>query len=353
MPLSRSCSQRALPSGGEHGSSTNSRLVVVYACDPVTAQKPLRSLAAVVDLASRVHAVGDRVGRLGPEGFVAALDVLARDAARGTTVADCGAMLACALWLASAAGRDHIDALSAAVGAVAKGGEGGEGGVHPVASAMLDDGPAHKRLSRHGRLADTGGPNRVERYRKHWAPSESAAWGYLHELTLRSHPADEHYLPAERRLFHVPSVLPAWGPDYDGAEALGLPESRNQTEGPGEWVHVPLRRHEIAQQVDRLGRRPDPAVLRVLLRDRSVRERDVVSIAARRPSTPAIVAELLAHLGWMARPSVRIALLENPFTPTRIALLLLPTCSSRLRSLANANVHPRVRTLAALLSRAP
>jgi hypothetical protein len=319
----------------------------------VTAQKPLRSLAGVVDLASRIHAVGDRVGRLGPEGFVGALDVLARNAARGATVADGSAMLACALWLSGVAGRVHIDALNAVAVAVAAASSGaGERGEHAVAIAMLDDGPAHKQLSRHGRLPDSGGPNRVERYRKHWAPSDSEAWGYLHELTLRSHPADEQYLPAERRLFRVPSVLPAWGPDYDSAEALGLPESRNETEGPGEWVHVPLRRHEIAKQIDRLGRRPDRAVLRVLLRDRSVRERDVVNIAARRPTTPAIVAELLAHLGWMARPSIRIALVENPFTPTRIALLLLPTCSSRLRALANANVHPRVRALAALLSRA-
>lgn len=285
----------------------------------MTAQKPLRSLGVVVDLSSRVHAVGERVERLGPAGFVAALNVLARDAARGTTVADGSAMLACALWLSSAAGRNHVDALRAAAAAA-------EHGTHAVASAMLDDEAAHKQLSRHGRLPDSGGPNRVERYRKHWAPTESAVWAYLDEQLLRSHPADEPYVPADLRLV------------------------ANESDQAREWVHVPLRRHEIAMQIDRLGRRPDRAVLRVLLCDRSVRDRDVVNIAARRPTTAPIVAELLAHLGWMARLSVRIALVENPFTPTRIALLLLPTCSSRLRSLAKANVHPRLRELAVLLA---
>ena len=308
----------------------------------MTAQKPLRSLAAIVELPSRVHAVGERVARLGSAGFVAALDVLARDAARGATSADSDAMLACALWLASAGRRALIEDLL----------EAAKRGEHLVVSALLDDGPAHKQLSRHGRLPDGGGPNRVERYRKFWSPPESALAIHLDELHFRSHPSDDHELPAERQILLWSPALPAWEREYDSAEALGvpeMPEAREGREERGAWIRVPLRLPELAKQLERLAMRPDPAVLRALLRDRAVRLRDVVMIAARRPTTAPIVAELVAHVGWMARPSVRTAMLENPFTPTRTALLLLPTCRARLRAVARANVHPRLRALAMLL----
>jgi hypothetical protein len=267
----------------------------------MTAQKPLRRLAAIVELPSRVRAVKGRFERLGPAAFVAALDVLARDAACGSSVADGDAMLACALWLASGEGRARIDELLASA----------LRGKHHVASAMLDDGSAHKQLSRHGRLPDLGGPNRVQRYGKYWSPPASAFTIHLDE----------------------PLAL----------------EEREELEERGSWERVPLRPEAIAKQLERLAMRPDPAVLRALLRDRSVRLRDVVTIAARRPTTPAIVEELVAHVGWMARPSVRVAVLENPFTPTRTALLLLPTCRARLRSMAKVDVHPRLRELASLL----
>jgi hypothetical protein len=270
----------------------------------------LRRLSVIVDAGARVQAVRERLDRLGPDAFVAELDTLARDAARGASAADVDAMLACALWLSND-GRPRIAELLLA----AKNGE------HPVAIAMLDDEPAHKQLSRHGRLPHNGGPAWIVRHAHIWSPPDSRLWPQLDEI---------------RRLLALPLLV--------------RPAKHDPADDVGSWEKVPLPRLHIATQVGRLGMRPDAPTIRTLLRDRAVAVKDVVKIAARRPTTPAIVDEVIAHAGWMAHPAVRTAIVENPFTPTRTALLLLPTCRARLRSVGKANVHRRLHALAALLA---
>jgi hypothetical protein len=80
------------------------------------------------------------------------------------------------------------------------------------------------------------------------------------------------------------------------------------------------RRREI---LDRLMRDPDPAVIRILLGNPRLCERDVVAIAARRPQIPEVQREIARSRRWIARYDVKLALIFNPYTPTDIAIRLL------------------------------
>lgn len=274
---------------------------------------PLRRLAAIVGIPLRVHAVEERITRLGDAGFVDALDTLARAAATGASTADADAMLACALYFCRHAGEDRVGALAAA----ARGRPGAT-----VALALLDAASPHKALSPRGRLRDQGGPRRV-----------------IREATLRSPSSDEVRAMVEATTRDTP-----WSDVY----ARFLPDHDYEAS----WERVRLPPAYVAMQVRGLARHNDPGVVGTLLGDPAMSLRQVLRIASRRPTSPEIVATILARDGWITRAEVRAALVENPFTPTRVVLLLLPTCRGSLRALANANVHPRVRELVALLSAA-
>lgn len=267
---------------------------------------PLRRLAAIVGWTPRVQAVGERIDRLGDEGFVAALDELARDAAKGASPGDVEAMLACALFFLR--GReDRIAPLLEAARSTEKN----------IAVALLGEAAPHKALSHRGRLRDQGGPRRV-----------------IREATIRHPSADEMRAAlldsAWTELF--PDIIPQPGAYEASRERIRLPPAH------------------VAMQVRQLATRSDSGVIGDLLDDRAMGVREVVKIAARRPTMPALVEAIVARDRWIARLEVRAALVENPFTPTRATLLLLPTCRASLRALAKANVHPRVNELVALLS---
>lgn len=267
---------------------------------------PLRRLSAIVGCAPRVQAVGERIERLGDDGFVAALDELARDAAMGASPADVEAMLACALFFLR--GReDRIAPLLDAARRTEK----------SVAVALFEEASPHKALSHRGRLRDRGGPRRV-----------------IREATIRHPSADE-----VRAVFDDAPWLdgyPSWLPEAGAYEASK------------ERIRLPPA--HVAMQVRQLATRNDSGVIRNLLFDRAMSAREVVKIAARRPTSADLVDEIVAHDGWIARPDVRTALVENPFTPTRTVLLLLPTCRASFRALAKADVHPRVCELVAKLN---
>ncbi|MBS2018668.1 MAG: hypothetical protein JST00_37725 [Deltaproteobacteria bacterium] len=275
---------------------------------------PLRKLAAIVGLPPRVQAVGDRIRRLGDEGFVAALSELARDAARGARVADADAMLACALFFL----RGEPDRLAPLVAAARRTGDG-------VALAMLDDAPAHKALSYRGRLRDQGAPRKV--VREAWVSTTSAP-------EEESDPWDDAPWNDE----------PSRDPPPFGVLAFedGMPGPTPERE----LVRLPPA--NVAMQARQLTSHNAPGVIRSLLLENVTGLREVVRIASRRPTMPSIVAEIVAHDRWIARMEVRTALVQNPFTPTRTALLLLPTCHARCE-LSDGAVHPRLRELSALL----
>lgn len=91
-----------------------------------------------------------------------------------------------------------------------------------------------------------------------------------------------------------------------------------------------------------------PRVIEKLLDQRWLRLRDVVLIAARRPTVPALSWAVATRDRWFFQAPVREALAQNPFTPTSLVLALLPTIStSTVRRLARA-ASPEVREAARL-----
>ena len=84
-----------------------------------------------------------------------------------------------------------------------------------------------------------------------------------------------------------------------------------------------LARGSRRDLLDRLMRDPAPAVIRVLLQNPHLTERDVVTIAARRPQAPEIQQEIARSRRWISRYAVKVALVLNPYTPTDLAMSLV------------------------------
>jgi len=262
-----------------------------------------------------VHAVGDRIEGLGAEGFVAAIDELARDAAMGATVADVDAMLACALFFL----RGREDRVAPLV-------ESARRIERTVALALFEDAAPHKGLSRLGRPRDRGGPRRIVRD------------------VLTRNPSSEEDRESLRRLY---SEEP-WSSLLQGSVEDRLP----QEDYEASWERVRLPPAHVAMQVRRLASTGDSGVVRTLLDERLTRPKDVLRIASKRPLDPEIVGAIVARDTWILRPEIRAALVENPFTPTRVSLLLVPTCRASFRSIAKADLHPRLHELVKTLSAA-
>jgi len=84
-----------------------------------------------------------------------------------------------------------------------------------------------------------------------------------------------------------------------------------------------LARGGRREMLDRLMRDPAAPVIRILLGNPRLTERDVVTIAARRPQLPEIQHEIARARRWVSRYSVKLALVLNPYTPTDLAVRLL------------------------------
>lgn len=82
-------------------------------------------------------------------------------------------------------------------------------------------------------------------------------------------------------------------------------------------------------------RDPHPDVVTVLLENPHLTERDVVTLAARRPTTPGAQTAVAASARWCARYQVKRALVKNPYTPVPLAMRLATTLrASDLRAVA-------------------
>lgn len=283
----------------------------------------LRGLARVVDLPVRVGAVARHAHR-SPASFVAALESLIVESGLGSTAA-ADAVLACALWL-----LEQGDPRVSELHAIAVREE------HALVSAMLADAAPHRGLAPGGRLSPLDIPvtARVVRHRF----VQSGDYPFLIDgIRYRSRPQ-----------VHAP-VKPA--PELETRvpwESYLATLQERYTAEPCAWR--PMHPASVRSAVTRLGQHHSAFTIGRLLDDPSVREADVIAIAARRPTTPAIVRLVTSRSRWIQLPNVRAALLANPCTPTRVALLLAATCLPRLRGIAAAgNVHPRVRELARLV----
>ena len=98
--------------------------------------------------------------------------------------------------------------------------------------------------------------------------------------------------------------------------------------------------------LDRLLRDRNPAVVRLLLQNGRVTERDVVRMAAQRPANPPCLQAIADHPKWAQRYAVRKALACNPRCPHPVAERLMRTLMRQdLRFIAGtSNLPERVRT---------
>jgi hypothetical protein len=78
-------------------------------------------------------------------------------------------------------------------------------------------------------------------------------------------------------------------------------------------------------KLDRLVHDRDHRVIAILLDNPRVTERDVVKIAAMRPTRPEVLTTVARHRRWSSRYRVRKAICLNPSTPAPIARRLVPT----------------------------
>jgi hypothetical protein len=91
-------------------------------------------------------------------------------------------------------------------------------------------------------------------------------------------------------------------------------------------------------------------VVEKLLDQRWLRLRDVVLIAARRPTVPALAWAIASRDRWFFQAPVREALAQNPFSPTSLVLALLPTvATSTVQRLVRLGA-PEVRDAAKLFA---
>lgn len=111
--------------------------------------------------------------------------------------------------------------------------------------------------------------------------------------------------------------------DEDGAPMAAPPvENRHFEASPG--LRIAAARGRDRQVLDRLMHDRDLRVVTALLDNPRIVERDVVRIAAMRPTTADILQAIAAHPRWASRAQVRRALVFNPATPFPLARQLLP-----------------------------
>ncbi|RPI01912.1 MAG: hypothetical protein EHM71_15855, partial [Zetaproteobacteria bacterium] len=87
---------------------------------------------------------------------------------------------------------------------------------------------------------------------------------------------------------------------------------------------ISLARRALAGVVERLLFDPDARVVRTLLGNPRLTEAEVLRLAASRRVAPEALVAVAQDDRWIARYAVKVALANNPATPSRIVLGLLP-----------------------------
>ncbi len=89
---------------------------------------------------------------------------------------------------------------------------------------------------------------------------------------------------------------------------------------------------------------PHPAVIKNLLRNPKLTERDVVVLASRRPNYEEVLSQIYQSPKWSTRYQVKLALARNPYTEPSISLKLVPMLLRQhlVEMLQDRNLHPSV-----------
>ena len=150
------------------------------------------------------------------------------------------------------------------------------------------------------------------------------------------------YDPVRMLLLRAPAMLKA-RPD----EVLPDPE----------MLDVPLgRRKTMAKSQDRtllvrLSLDPTPSVVEILLANSRLLERDVIKMAARRPSMSRTLEIIAANPRWGRAYKVQLSLAQNPYTPSSLAAALVPllTASDLAHVHRDLRLHQVVRESATMV----
>ncbi|HHL40535.1 MAG TPA: hypothetical protein ENJ37_08515 [Deltaproteobacteria bacterium] len=96
-----------------------------------------------------------------------------------------------------------------------------------------------------------------------------------------------------------------------GMELLSLGLRRSMAKSP------------VKDTLDRLLSDPDPVVIRHLLDNPRITEREVLKIASKRPNSPEILRLVAGHRKWSKRRAVKKSVALNPYAPPRLVIGLL------------------------------
>lgn len=102
--------------------------------------------------------------------------------------------------------------------------------------------------------------------------------------------------------------------------------------------------------LERLIHDNNPLVIEKLMRNPLIQIQDVIAIASRRPTLPALLIPVVMSDSWFIETRVRETLVQNPYVPTGIALRVLPTLHTTiLRKLRfSGDLHPEIAEKAKL-----
>ena len=141
-------------------------------------------------------------------------------------------------------------------------------------------------------------------------------------------------------------MLLVGGPKSNPTVAEASMENEYASESVGERCSAARGRDRF--KLDRLLHDRDYRVIRVLLENPLLVERDVVKIAAMRPTRPEILEHVAKHRKWASRYPVRKAIGSNPHTPLSVARRLLPSLLRQdLRAISQAgSISVELRELA-------
>lgn len=168
-------------------------------------------------------------------------------------------------------------------------------------------------------------------------------FGALRDEAARIASEHGHVLAAELLTRREPEEGPVGlrVPDFGRGRPLTLGERKS------------LARRRDRDVLTRVMRDPHPDVVRILLSNPSLTEDDVVRLAARRPVDPRTLLAIVHEPRWSVRLGVRRALVQNPWCPLGVALLLVPhlTSPDLLELERSADLRVPLREMAAMLRR--